>query len=166
MILCLRGARALRAGVRPALQRAPRRRVALTATQDWEKLGIGDKLVAAVDAMGLDAPTDAQRDAIPGVLNGEDLLFAAETGSGKTLAYLLPTIARLKAEEFNVDKLDELRRPKQPRAFVLVLAFARRASSFPSAISRAHVLRRFCRRTALQESIPVNEGWCHRICLC
>ena len=97
MILCLRGARALRAGVRPALQRAPRRRVALTATQDWEKLGIGDKLVEAVDAMGLDAPTDAQRDAIPGVLNGEDLLFAAETGSGKTLAYLLPTIARLKA---------------------------------------------------------------------
>ena len=70
--------------------------------------------------MGLDAPTDAQRDAIPGVLNGEDLLFAAETGSGKTLAYLLPTIARLKAEEFAVDKLDELRRPNRPCALVLV----------------------------------------------
>ena len=120
MILCLRGARALKAGLRPALQRAPRRRVALTAIQDWEKLGIGARLVEAVDAMGLDAPTDAQRDAIPGVLNGEDLLFAAETGSGKTLAYLLPTIARLKAEEFAVDKLDELRRPNRPRALVLV----------------------------------------------
>ena len=123
MMLCLRGARALRAGLRPALRRAaaaPRRRVALSATQDWEKLGLGDKLVEAVGALGLDAPTDAQRDAIPGVLNGEDLLFAAETGSGKTLAYLLPTIARLKAEEFNVDKLDELRRPNRPRALVLV----------------------------------------------
>ena len=116
LLYCSRAVRALR----PGLRRVARRSVALTATQDWEKLGIGDKLVEAVDAMGLDAPTDAQRDAIPGVLNGEDLLFAAETGSGKTLAYLLPTIARLKAEEFNVDKLDELRRPNRPRALVLV----------------------------------------------
>ena len=96
MILCLRGARASERACDRRCS-APRRRVALTATQDWEKLGIGDKLVEAVEAMGLSAPTDAQRDAIPGVLNGEDLLFAAETGSGKTLAYLLPTIARLKA---------------------------------------------------------------------
>ena len=116
LLYCSRAVRALQ----PTLRRVARRRVALTATQDWEKLGIGDKLVEAVDAMGLDAPTDAQRDAIPGVLNGEDLLFAAETGSGKTLAYLLPTIARLKAEEFSVDKLDELRRPNRPRALVLV----------------------------------------------
>jgi superfamily II DNA/RNA helicase len=116
LLYCSRAVRALQ----PTLRRVARRSVALTATQDWEKLGIGDKLVEAVDAMGLDAPTDAQRDAIPGVLNGEDLLFAAETGSGKTLAYLLPTIARLKAEEFAVDKLDELRRPNRPRALVLV----------------------------------------------
>jgi superfamily II DNA/RNA helicase len=116
LLYCSRAVRALQ----PALRRVARRSVARTATQDWEKLGIGARLVEAVDAMGLDAPTDAQRDAIPGVLNGEDLLFAAETGSGKTLAYLLPTIARLKAEEFNVDKLDELRRPNRPRALVLV----------------------------------------------
>ena len=116
LLYCSRAVRALQ----PALRRVARRRVALTATQDWEKLGLGDKLVEAVGAMGLDAPTDAQRDAIPGVLNGEDVLFAAATGSGKTLAYLLPTIARLKAEEFNVDKLDELRRPNRPRALVLV----------------------------------------------
>ena len=116
LLYCSRAVRALR----PVLRRVARRSVALTATQDWEKLGIGDKLVEAVDAMGLDAPTDAQRDAIPGVLNGEDLLFAAETGSGKTLAYFLPTIARLTAEEFTVDKRDELRRPNRPRALVLV----------------------------------------------
>ena len=61
LLYCSRAVRALR----PVLRRVARRRVALTATQDWEKLGIGDKLVEAVGALGLDAPTDAQRDAIP-----------------------------------------------------------------------------------------------------
>jgi len=117
LLSCLRAGRALR----PALRAArPRRGLALTVTQDWEKLGIGEQLVEAVTAMKLDEPTDAQRDAIPGVLNKENILFAAETGSGKTLAYLLPTIARLKAEEFNVEKLEELRKPNRPRALVLV----------------------------------------------
>ena len=85
LLYCSRAARALR----PALRRVARRSVALTATQDWEKLGIGDKLVEAVGAMGLDAPTDAQRDAIPGVLNGEDLLFAAETGSDASYVIII-----------------------------------------------------------------------------
>lgn len=36
-----------------------------------------------------------QAAAIPGVLNGGDVLLASHTGSGKTLAYLLPVVSAL-----------------------------------------------------------------------
>ncbi|CAN0266135.1 unnamed protein product, partial [Discosporangium mesarthrocarpum] len=44
-------------------------------------------------------PSGIQRIAIPQLLSGGNVVFAAATGSGKTLAYLLPLIQHLKAQE-------------------------------------------------------------------
>ena len=58
-------------------------------------LGLSDKVLQAVDALGYEAPTPVQAKAIPLALEGRDLLAAAQTGTGKTAAFLLPTMSRL-----------------------------------------------------------------------
>jgi len=49
---------------------------------------------AAVDAMGITVPTPIQAQAIPAMLNGDDVVGQARTGSGKTLAFSLPIVER------------------------------------------------------------------------
>jgi ATP-dependent RNA helicase DeaD len=49
---------------------------------------------AAVDAMGITVPTPIQAQAIPVMLNGDDVVGQARTGSGKTLAFGLPLVER------------------------------------------------------------------------
>ncbi len=48
-----------------------------------------------VAALGFETPTPIQRDAIPPILAGRDVLACAMTGSGKTAAFLLPVLHRL-----------------------------------------------------------------------
>ena len=58
-------------------------------------LGLNDVLVAAVAALGYEEPTPVQRQTIPLMLAGGDLLAQAATGTGKTAAFALPLIHRL-----------------------------------------------------------------------
>ena len=52
-------------------------------------------LLRGVAALGFQAPTPIQRDAIPPAMAGRDVLACAMTGSGKTAAFLLPILERL-----------------------------------------------------------------------
>eukprot|EP01035_Chromulina_nebulosa_P035600 gene35600-47877_t len=61
----------------------------------FKNLGLADPLVRALEAKGYVTPTPIQRDAIPTVLTGRDLLGIAQTGTGKTAAFVLPSIQRL-----------------------------------------------------------------------
>ncbi|MFT3976766.1 MAG: DEAD/DEAH box helicase, partial [Sphingomonas bacterium] len=61
----------------------------------FSELGLSDALVRALEAKGYETPTPIQRDAIPIVLTGRDLLGIAQTGTGKTAAFVLPSIQRL-----------------------------------------------------------------------
>ena len=61
-------------------------------------LGLDSTLVAAVTALGYEEPTPVQRETIPVMLSGRDLLAHAATGTGKTAAFALPMIQRLSAE--------------------------------------------------------------------
>jgi ATP-dependent RNA helicase DeaD len=59
-------------------------------------LGLTDVVVAAVAALGYEEPTPVQRQTIPLILAGGDLLTQAATGTGKTAAFALPLIQRLR----------------------------------------------------------------------
>jgi len=58
-------------------------------------LNLHSAFLRAVEALGFTAPTPIQRDAIPPVLAGRDVVACAMTGSGKTAAFLVPIAQRL-----------------------------------------------------------------------
>jgi superfamily II DNA/RNA helicase len=55
-------------------------------------LGLSDELLRAVSEAGYGEPTPIQRQAIPSVLMGRDLIGIAQTGTGKTAGFVLPMI--------------------------------------------------------------------------
>ncbi|CAM9656451.1 unnamed protein product, partial [Hapterophycus canaliculatus] len=88
---------------------------------DFTGLGLLDDLVGAMDEFGFDSPSKIQRKAIPQILSGGNVVFAAATGSGKTLAYLMPLVQQLRAQEAQAEiDGDSIRQTKRPRAIILV----------------------------------------------
>src|SRR5690606_32317771 len=73
-------------------------------------LGLSDELLRAVAEAGYDTPTPIQRQAIPPVLMGRDIIGIAQTGTGKTAGFVLPMI----------DILSQGRsRARMPRSLIL-----------------------------------------------
>src|SRR5881628_186367 len=60
-------------------------------------LGLMPELVQAITALGYEEPTPVQRETIPIMLEGRDLLAQAATGTGKTAAFALPMLQRISA---------------------------------------------------------------------
>ncbi|MCD9624095.1 DEAD/DEAH box helicase [Rhabdothermincola salaria] len=58
-------------------------------------LGLPDELLTALTALGYEEPTPIQREAIPPLMEGRDLLGQAATGTGKTAAFALPILERM-----------------------------------------------------------------------
>jgi len=61
----------------------------------FSSLGLSDALVEAVAALGYEEATPIQREAIPVLLSGRDIIGQAGTGTGKTAAFALPLLHRL-----------------------------------------------------------------------
>src|SRR5258705_11741381 len=61
----------------------------------FASLGLAPQVVKGVRAAGYVDPTPIQRKAIPIILEGKDLIGAAQTGTGKTAAFVLPILTRL-----------------------------------------------------------------------
>lgn len=61
----------------------------------FAELGLGPKVLKAVDDSGYIHPTPIQEQAIPHILTGGDVTGIAQTGTGKTAAFVLPMIHRL-----------------------------------------------------------------------
>src|SRR5690606_13212842 len=59
---------------------------------DFESLGLSEPVLKAVADAGYTSPTPIQRQAIPTVLMGRDVLGCAQTGTGKTAGFTLPMI--------------------------------------------------------------------------
>ena len=68
-----------------------------TKTGGFAALGLTNALLAAVSDLGYEEPTPIQREAIPVLLSGRDVLAQAGTGTGKTAAFALPMLERLAA---------------------------------------------------------------------
>ena len=61
----------------------------------FRDLGLDDSLLRALQSEGYTQPTPIQEQAIPIVLQGDDLIACAQTGTGKTAAFALPILQYL-----------------------------------------------------------------------
>jgi len=76
----------------------------------FAEMDLRPELLSALSALGYEEPTPIQREAIPAILAGRDLLGQAATGTGKTAAFALPLLQRMTPN----------RRKQDPVALVLV----------------------------------------------
>src|SRR5207237_10525357 len=83
---------------------------ATSSSAGFGDLALRSELLQALSELGYEEPTPIQREAIPPLLEGRDLLGQAATGTGKTAAFALPLLSRLAPGV----------RPKQPVGLVLV----------------------------------------------
>ena len=58
----------------------------------FTELGLSESVLRAVSEAGYEQPTPIQKQAIPQVLMGRDILGCAQTGTGKTASFTLPMI--------------------------------------------------------------------------
>jgi len=63
--------------------------------EQFEDAQLGEILTRNITLAGYKVPTPIQKNALPIVMAGRDLMACAQTGSGKTAAFLFPTLARL-----------------------------------------------------------------------
>jgi superfamily II DNA/RNA helicase len=98
---------------------------------NFSELGLAPALQSALVDMGLANPTPVQREAIPHVLQGRDVLAQAQTGSGKTLAYVLPVLQLLMAVAATREEA-----PKKRITQVLVLVPTRELATQVSEVLR------------------------------
>ncbi|HEX6589997.1 MAG TPA: DEAD/DEAH box helicase [Longimicrobiales bacterium] len=62
------------------------------ASGGFAELGLRAELLEALAALGYEEPTPIQREAIPPLIDGRDMLGMAATGTGKTAAFALPVL--------------------------------------------------------------------------
>jgi ATP-dependent RNA helicase DeaD len=90
----------------------------LTETTDlaegFTSLGLRAAVVETLASLGYEEPTPIQREAVPLLLEGRDVLGQAATGTGKTAAFALPMLERIFAEA------PESGRTRAVRALILV----------------------------------------------
>ena len=64
----------------------------------FKDFDLREPILRALDDAGYVEPTPIQREAVPILLGGSDLIGVAQTGTGKTLAYLLPILQNIEGE--------------------------------------------------------------------
>jgi ATP-dependent RNA helicase RhlE len=81
----------------------------------FSKLGLSTPIVKAVTDLGYTKPTPIQKESIPAVLSGKNILGTSQTGTGKTASFVLPMLEKLSSH----NKQDETLRGKRIRALIL-----------------------------------------------
>ncbi len=71
----------------------------------FEELGLSQDLLKAISGMGFETATPIQSQAIPEILDGNDVVGLASTGTGKTAAFGLPAIEKLDMDSRDVQTL-------------------------------------------------------------
>jgi superfamily II DNA/RNA helicase len=77
----------------------------------FSKLGLSAPIVKAVADLGYTKPTPIQKEAIPAVLSGKNILGTSQTGTGKTASFVLPMLEKLSK--------NKTQRGKRIRALIL-----------------------------------------------
>ncbi|WP_081810925.1 DEAD/DEAH box helicase [Bacillus sp. UNC438CL73TsuS30] len=72
---------------------------------DFISLGISKELTETLRRFGIATPTPIQKQSIPVVMEGKDVIAQAQTGTGKTFAFILPILEKLDANTLHVQAL-------------------------------------------------------------
>jgi ATP-dependent RNA helicase RhlB len=84
------------------------------STTTFKNMGLHPKLLEALDSLGYEFATPIQAQAIPLLLNSQDVAGQAQTGTGKTNAFLLAILNEL----LTLPAVED-RQPNEPRAFII-----------------------------------------------
>jgi ATP-dependent RNA helicase DeaD len=71
----------------------------------FAELGLSEPLLDALQHLGYENPTPIQEEAIPGLLEGRDIIGQAQTGTGKTAAFGLPLLQYIDVRDAEVQAL-------------------------------------------------------------
>jgi ATP-dependent RNA helicase DeaD len=94
-------------------------------TVSFADLDLRPELLRALASLGYEEPTPIQREAIPPLLAGGDLLGQAATGTGKTAAFALPALQRLTPDRRGTDPAVLVLTPTRELAVQVSQAFHR-----------------------------------------
>ena len=108
----------------------------------FDQLDLAPSILKSVKEMGFEKPTPIQRDAIPLVLQGHDVMGLAQTGTGKTAAFGLPLVHHLLARHD---------RPAAKTARALIMAPTRELVN-----QIADHLRAYVRHTRLRVNVVMG----------
>ncbi|GMT26278.1 hypothetical protein PFISCL1PPCAC_17575, partial [Pristionchus fissidentatus] len=75
--------------------------------KSWPQCGAHRSILSLLKKQNYQEPTPIQKQAIPAIMSGRDVIGIAKTGSGKTLAFLIPMFRHIRDQ----DELDELDGP-------------------------------------------------------
>ena len=72
---------------------------------NFKNLGISDNIIDLLNISGIKTPTEIQKNSIPFVKEGRDIIAEAQTGTGKTLAFLLPIFENISCDISSIQAL-------------------------------------------------------------
>jgi len=73
--------------------------------QSFQDFGVEASILQGVNDVGYEQPTPIQREAIPLLIEGRDLLAQSQTGTGKTAAFAIPLLAKIDSADRAVQAL-------------------------------------------------------------
>ncbi|MCU0338216.1 MAG: DEAD/DEAH box helicase, partial [Sediminibacterium sp.] len=75
---------------------------------NFRELGLDEKLLEGIDAMGYETATPVQAQVIKPILEGRDIIASAQTGTGKTAAFLLPIVHKMLTQQHSSHHINAL----------------------------------------------------------
>ncbi|MDN3019303.1 DEAD/DEAH box helicase [Paenibacillus sp. BSR1-1] len=72
---------------------------------DFLSIGVSPTLASKLHSYGVAVPTPVQKQAIPIIMGGKDIIAQAQTGTGKTFAFILPILEKIKSGTVYVQAL-------------------------------------------------------------
>ncbi|OZC80755.1 ATP-dependent RNA helicase [Rhodococcus sp. 06-418-1B] len=98
-------------------------------TTTFADLGIDERVLKALHAVGYESPSPIQAATIPPLMNGSDVVGLAQTGTGKTAAFAVPILSRLDVERRVPQAL--VLAPTRELALQVAEAFGKYAANIP-----------------------------------
>lgn len=65
----------------------------------FSDLALSNEILAVLQELGYEKPTDIQTQSVPVILSGQDLIGQSQTGSGKTTAFALPILQKINLQQ-------------------------------------------------------------------